>query len=157
MLSTVSSPYENPVPTGWSIYNTAQMINRREFLAVVILTIANVVPAIHQVKLPFSTALHKTLPIWVQRGRCTVRVHMAGTVLWDEHRCDVCSFNNTTSLPWNRPIMDEQPGPPFSLYRKISAKANEQLYNNYHSVKGAVSGLFRASKNQNHCSNDINN
>jgi len=117
VLSTVSCPYENPVPTGWSIYITAQMINRRAFLAIVILAIANVVPAVLKVKLPFSTALHKTLPIRVQCGRCTVRVHIARTVLWDERLRDVCSFNNTPGLPWNRPIIDEQPGPPFNLHR----------------------------------------
>jgi hypothetical protein len=34
---------------------------------------------------------------------------------------------------WNRPIMEEHPGPPLN-----------------HVARGAVVGLFRASKNQNH-------
>jgi hypothetical protein len=34
---------------------------------------------------------------------------------------------------WNRPIIDEQPGPPFS-----------------HIANGALPGLFLAAKNQNH-------
>ena len=80
---------------------------------------------------------------------------MAWAVLWSKYQYDFGSFNSTIDVPWNRPIIDEQPGPPFSLHHNILTRVNEHLHDNYQRVKGAVSGLFRASKNQNHCPNEI--
>lgn len=68
--------------------------------------------------------------------RClTIRVDLAGTMLCTTSQPLHFTENESANAhePWNSPIMDEHPGPPFS-----------------HRVNGAVSGLFRASKNQNH-------
>ena len=79
---------------------------------------------------------------------------MTRAVLWSKHQYDFGPFNKINS-PWNKPIIDEQPGPPFSLHRNTLTRVNKHLHFTNQSVKGAVSGLFRASKNQNHCRNEI--
>lgn len=53
-------------------------------------------------------------------------------------------------MPWNKPIIDEQPGPPFNLaevqHFSLAAWDGEV----HHRVNGAVSGDSLDSKNQNH-------
>ena len=72
---------------------------------------------------------------WIDDRCLTIRVDLAGTMLCTSNEPFHFAENGSANehAPWNSPIIDEHPGPPFS-----------------HRVNGAVSGLFRASKNQNH-------
>jgi hypothetical protein len=54
--------------------------------------------------------------------------------------------------PWNSPIIEEHPGPPFNLQSQVrgATTLRHVMQTTYHRVNGDVSGEFLDSKNQNH-------